>query len=428
MNYNEVLDYIMGMEKFGIKLGLSNINKFLSHLGNPHNSYPSIHVAGTNGKGSTLAIMEAMMIAAGYRVGAYTSPHMLDFRERIRIEGRYIDKKFITDFFNNNKKKIEKLPITYFEAVTGMALAYFKEEKVDIALIETGLGGRLDATNVITPKVSIITNVATEHTKWLGFKIKEIAAEKAGIIKPGIPVVTAASNLDARRVIRQTCEKNKCKLVSVFDETQWIIKDINRDSSELDILTRSNKYYNLRLSLPGRHQLENAVAALIAVELFEEQTGMAVSPTAVAAGFRSVKWDGRLQRISDNPDIILDVAHNPAAMSRLREYFTEFYPDTKIIAVFGILSDKDYKKMLEELDKFASMIILTRPMTDRSADPDALAEEITRSGSNIRVIPMVKDAFTAGRELAGKNDVLLITGSHYTVGELLAELTAKSGA
>jgi dihydrofolate synthase / folylpolyglutamate synthase len=422
MEYNEVIDYILQMEKFGIKLGLSNITKFLSYVGNPHENYPMIHVAGTNGKGSTVAIMEAILISAGYRVGVYTSPHLVDFRERIKINGKLIDKKYITNFFNSNFKKIESLPITFFETVTAMAFAYFRDEKVDIALIETGMGGRLDATNVITPKVTVITNVETEHTKWLGFKVRQIAFEKAGIIKPGVPVVTAAQNFDARNVIRQICQQNKCKLISIFDETQWVIKNITRDCSELDIFTRSNKYYNLRLALPGRHQLENAICALIGVELFEQQTGMKSSSAAVANGFRTVKWDGRLQRISESPEIILDVAHNPAALTRIGEYFREFYPNKKIIAVFGILSDKDYHKMLKELDRIASVIILTRPMTERAADPALLAEDIAKIHGNFQVIPMVRDAFQSAKELCRPDELILVTGSHYTVGELISSL------
>jgi len=426
LNYSEALDYILQMEKFGMKLGLSNITKFLSHLGNPQNTYPSIHVAGTNGKGSTVAIMEAILTAAGYRVGVYTSPHLVDFRERIRISGRQIDKKYITDFINGNMKKIESLPITYFEAVTALAFAYFSDEKVDAALIETGMGGRLDATNVLEPKVTVITNVATEHTQWLGFKIKEIAFEKAGIIKPGVPVVTAAVNLDARRIIRQIGEQNKSKVISVFDETQWVIKEISKENTELDIFTRSNKYYNLRLALPGRHQLENAIAALLAVEFFGEKTGVKASKNAVSSGFRSVKHDGRLQRISDSPTIILDVAHNPAALSRIREFFSEFYEDKKVIALFGILSDKDYHKMLKELDRIANVVVLTRPMTDRAADPDMLAEELTKSHSNFQVVPMIKEAYKTALDLCGPDDVLLVTGSHYTVGEVMSYLGAAT--
>lgn len=414
---------MFSMEKFGVKLGLTNISKFLSKLGNPQNSLQSIHVAGTNGKGSTVAIMESILMAAGYRVGTFTSPHLVDFRERIKINGLFIDKKYMTDFFNDNLKRIEKLSLTYFEVITALAFLYFQDEKVDVALIETGLGGRLDATNVITPKISIVTNIATEHTKWLGFKIREIAKEKAGIIKKGVPVVTAAINYDARKVLREVCEKNKCKLFSVFDETQWIIKEITRDCTEMDVFTRSNKYYNLRLQLAGRHQLENAIMALIAIELFGEQTGIKASPTSVAAGFRNIKWNGRLQRISNSPEIILDVAHNPAALARIREYFHEFYEGRRIITVFGILSDKNYRQMLEELDRIADVIILTRPMTDRAADPEVLAKEIPKSGFNINVIPMVKEAYIAAKDTAGEDDVVLVTGSHFTVGEVLSNLS-----
>jgi dihydrofolate synthase / folylpolyglutamate synthase len=422
MEYNEIIDYILQMERFGIKLGLSNITKFLSNIGNPHEGYPMIHVAGTNGKGSTVAIMEAILIAAGFRVGVYTSPHLVDFRERIKINGRMIEKKFVTDFFGANLKKIESLPITFFETITALAFAYFKEERVDVALIETGMGGRLDATNVISPKVTVITNVESEHTKWLGFKVRQIAFEKAGIIKSGVPVVTAAQNFDARNVIRQVCQQNKCKLISIFDETQWVIKSINRDGSELDIFTRSNKYYNLRLALPGRHQMENAICALIGVELLEQQTGLKSSGAAVAAGFRNVKWEGRLQRISESPEIILDVAHNPAALTRIREYFKEFYANKRIIAIFGILSDKDYHKMLKELDSIAEVIILTRPMTDRAADPNLLAEDIAKIHSNFQVIPIVRDAFQSAKELCKPDEVILVTGSHYTVGEILSNM------
>jgi len=420
MEYNQVIEYILQMEKFGIKLGLSNITRLLSYLGNPQNTYPIIHVAGTNGKGSTVAIMESILTAAGYRVGVYTSPHLIDFRERIKIKGRMIEKNYISDFFNSHRKKIESLPITFFEAVTALAFTYFKDEKVDIGLIETGMGGRLDATNVVNPKVVVITNVETEHTRWLGFKVRQIAFEKAGIIKSGVPVITAARNHDARFVIRQVCEQNKSKLISVFDETQWVMKSISRDISEMDIFTRSNKYYNLRLALPGRHQVENAICALIGVELFEQETGMKVSPIAVSQGFQNVHWDGRLQRISESPDIILDVAHNPAAIERISEYFKEFYADKRIIAVFGILSDKDYHKMLKELDKFASVIILTRPMTDRAADLNMLADDIAKIHSNFQVIPMVREAYQSARELCRPDEVILVTGSHYTVGEVLA--------
>ncbi len=421
MEYREVLQYLLKLELFGMKLGLENISRLLSALGDPHRAIRTIHVAGTNGKGSTSAILESILSNSGYRVGLYTSPHLVDFRERIRINGRLIDQKYITDFFNDNQARFEALNPTFFEAVTALAFNYFRDEKVDLAIIETGLGGRLDATNVINPLVSVITNIELEHTKHLGDQISQIAFEKAGIIKSGVPVVTATKHHDARRVLRQVCQARKSKLVSIFDETQWVIKEITSTKTEVDVFTNSQKYYNLRLALPGRHQLENAVCGLIAAE-FAEKDGIKLTQNGVSAGFRNVKWPGRLTQVNKEPIVILDVAHNPAAIRILWEYFNEFYKDRHIIAVFGILSDKDSTAMLRDLDRFADVIILTKPITDRAADPNALACEAARITTNFQVIPHVKDAYKAALEHADKDDVILVTGSHYTVGEVMTVL------
>ncbi len=424
MEYNEILHYLLDLELFGVKLGLTNINRILTLLGDPHKAYPTIHIAGTNGKGSTSAIITSILANCGYRVGLYTSPHLVDFRERIRINDKLISKKHITDFFTVNKERFEPINPTFFEVVTALAFDYFRQEKVDIAVIETGLGGRLDATNVVTPVVSVITNIDFEHTKQLGTQISQIAMEKAGIIKNGVPVVTAVKNIDAGRVLRQTCVARKTKLISIFDETQYVIKEINESKTELDVLTRSQKYYNLRLALPGRHQLDNAVCALIAAEV-AESAGLKITPIGVSNGFRTVKWPGRLQRISREPEIILDVGHNPAAMTTLWEYFKEFYPQRNIVTVFGILSDKDSSKMLQTLERFTSTIILTKPMSDRAADPEMLAREAAKITTNFQVIPHVRDAYKAALEHAQPTDVVLVTGSHYTVGEILALIEGR---
>jgi dihydrofolate synthase / folylpolyglutamate synthase len=424
MEYSEILHYLLDLELFGVKLGLTNINRILSLLGEPHKSYPTIHIAGTNGKGSTSAIIAAILANSGYRVGLYTSPHLVDFRERIRVNDKLISKKYITDFFTANKTRFEPINPTFFEVVTALAFDYFREEKVDIAVIETGLGGRLDATNVVTPVVSVITNIELEHTKQLGMQISQIATEKAGIIKTGVPVVTAVKHIDAARVLRQTCVARKSKLISIFDETQYVIKEINESKTELDVFTRSQKYYNLRLALPGRHQLDNAVCALIAAEI-AESSGVKVTPIGVSNGFRNIKWPGRLQRISREPEVILDVGHNPAAMNTLWEYFKEFYPQRNIISVFGILSDKDSAMMLQTLERFSETIILTKPMSDRAADPEMLAKEAAKITTNFQVIPHVRDAYKAALEHAKPSDVVLVTGSHYTVGEILALLEGR---
>lgn len=420
MEYKDVLAYLLQLETFGMKLGLDNISRIESFLGNPHRAYPVVHIAGTNGKGSTAAIMESILAGSGFRVGLYTSPHLVDFRERIRINGRLIDQKYVTDFFSDMKDKFDTINPTFFEATTALAFNYFKDEKVDLAVIETGLGGRFDSTNIVMPFVSVITNVEHEHTKHLGTTISQIAMEKAGIIKNGIPVVTAAGHIDAKRIIRQTCKQRKSNLISIFDETQWVIQDISDRNTELDIFTRSQKYYNLRLSLPGRHQLENAICAIVAAEQ-AEPLGIKLSPTGAILGFRDLKWPGRLQKISKQPEVILDVGHNPAAMKILFEYFREFYPERYVIAVFGILSDKDSNKMLVELNRFADVIIITKPTTDRAADPEKLARQASHLSGNFQVIPHVREAVNTAMEHAKPENVVLITGSHYTVGEVLSQ-------
>ena len=421
MEYPEVLEYLLHLERMGMKLGLDNINKLLSFLGNPHKAYPSIHIAGTNGKGSSAAIIESILANSGYRIGLYTSPHLVDFRERIRINGRLIDQKYVSDFFSDTREKFESVNPTFFEAVTALAFTYFRDEKVDLAVFETGLGGRFDATNVLTPIASVITNIDREHTQHLGNNIDKIAFEKAGIIKAGIPVVTAAAHRDARRIIRQVCQQRKTSLVSVFDETQWVIKEINERKTELDIFTRSQKYYNLRLSLAGRHQLENAMCGIVAAE-YAEPLGIKLSTTGASMGFRNINWPGRLQRVGKRPEFILDVGHNPAAMKILNEYFREFYQDRYLIVVFGILSDKDSNEMLTELDKFADVIILTKPMTDRAADPEKIIRQVGQLTNSFQIIPHVREAVNAALEHAKPEDVVLVTGSHYTVGEVLSQM------
>ncbi|MCD6163357.1 MAG: bifunctional folylpolyglutamate synthase/dihydrofolate synthase [candidate division Zixibacteria bacterium] len=419
MKYKEVLEYLFQLERMGIKLGLETTNKILAYIGDPHKSYPTIHIAGTNGKGSTAAIIESILSNSGYRVGLYTSPHLVDFRERIRISGRYISRKYVADFFNDVREKFQLFNPTFFEATTALAFSYFRDEKVDLAIIETGMGGRFDSTNILKPLASVITNIEKEHTRHLGTDLDKIAFEKAGIIKNGVPVVTAIKNYEALRVIRQICRKRKAKLVSIFDETQWVIKEATERKTELDIFTRSAKYYNLRLSLPGHHQLENAVCGLVAAE-YGEPIGIKVTPTGAALGFRNLNWPGRLQRLSKQPEVILDVGHNPAAIKTLFEYFKEFYPDRHIIAVFGILSDKDSNLMLIELNRFAKVIIITKPITDKAADTEILARQASHLTSNFQIIPHVDKAYEAALNHAKPDGVVLVTGSHYTVGEVLS--------
>lgn len=426
MDYRQAVSYLFDLEKFGIKLGLENITRFLDRIGNPHNRFPAIHVAGTNGKGSTAAILEALLTSAGFKVGLYTSPHLVDFRERIRIGKRPVEREYVAEFVRSKKDLIEEMPVTFFEVVSALAFSYFAEQGVNIAVCETGLGGRLDATNVLKTEVSIVTNVDLEHTDHLGSSVSEIAREKAGIIKEGVPTVTASNNFEVKRVLRNTCRKRKAPLVSIYDEAQWLVKEVGLKGSRLDVFTRSNKYVNLHLNLVGRHQLENAICALLAIEILQDN-GWRVPKRAVREGLAQVIWRGRLELLSERPMVLADVAHNPPAMKIIKENLQELFPKKRFLVVLGILSDKNYVEMLNEVGRFAKVIYLTKPITERAADPELLAREVSKQGSNFKVIPVVKEAYKYALSQARPGEVVLVTGSHYTVGEVMTALSQEIG-
>lgn len=426
MDYRQAVSYLFDLEKFGIKLGLENITRFLDRIGNPHNRFPAIHVAGTNGKGSTAAILEALLTSAGFKVGLYTSPHLVDFRERIRIGKRPVEREYVAEFVRSKKDLIEEMPVTFFEVVSALAFSYFAEQGVNIAVCETGLGGRLDATNVLKTEVSIVTNVDLEHTDHLGSSVSEIAREKAGIIKEGVPTVTASNNFEVKRVLRNTCRKRKAPLVSIYDEAQWLVKEVGLKGSRLDVFTRSNKYVNLHLNLVGRHQLENAMCALLAIEILQDN-GWRVTKRAVREGLARVIWRGRLELLSERPMVLADVAHNPPAMKIIKENLQELFPEKRFLVVLGILSNKNYVEMLNEVGSFAKVIYLTKPITERAADPELLAREVSKQGSNFKVIPVVKEAYKYALSQARPGEVVLVTGSHYTVGEVMTALSQEIG-
>jgi dihydrofolate synthase/folylpolyglutamate synthase len=421
MNFAQAVSYLFDLEKFGIKLGLQNITHFLERIGNPQARFPAVHIAGTNGKGSTAAILEAILSAAGFKVGLFTSPHLVDFRERIRIGEKRIERGYVTEFVRSRKSLIGEIPVTFFEVVSALAFTYFADQEIDIAVCETGLGGRLDATNVLKAEVSVITNVDLEHTQYLGSTLSDIAREKAGIIKEGVPTVTASNDREVKRVLRERCRARKSNLVSIYDEAQWLVKEVGLEGSRLDVFTRSNRYVDLRLNLIGRHQLENAMCALLAIEILKDR-GWRISPRAVKEGLPRARWRGRLELLSRNPVVLADVAHNPPAMKIIRENLQELLPGREFAVVLGILSDKNYLEMLNEVGRFAKVIYLTKPITERAADPEVLAREVSKQGSNFKVIPVVREAYKYALSRSRSEEVVLVTGSHYTVGEVMAFL------
>ncbi|MBD3168980.1 MAG: bifunctional folylpolyglutamate synthase/dihydrofolate synthase [candidate division Zixibacteria bacterium] len=421
MTYRETLDFLYSIERFGIKLGLERIRAYLDAIDNPQDKYPTVHIAGTNGKGSTAAFIQSILTAAGFKVGLLTSPHLVDFTERMRIGYRNCEENFVVRFVEKNRKLMDDIPVSFFEITTAMAFEYFAEKEVDFAVIEVGMGGRLDATNVITPLVSIITNISLEHTKSLGDTVELIAREKAGIIKPGVPCITASRDRRVRKTLREICKQRNSNLISVHDENQWLVKNLNFKGTNIEAFTRTRKYNNIFVGLPGRHQLENALTALTAIEILRNRD-VKITDRAVLAGFRDVKWKGRLQVLSEKPLVLADVAHNTACIEVIRDTIKELAPGKKIITIFGVLSDKDYNHILWDIQKFSQSIILTKPSSERAADPADLEEAAKTLKANFVVIPNVREAFQTALKKADADDIILLTGSHYTVGEVLSEL------
>ena len=419
MNYEETLQYLFDLERFGIKLDLSNITSILGGLGNPHLDFPSIHVAGTNGKGSVAAMLHSILCESGYKTGLYTSPHLIDFRERIRVWRELIEKDFILDFVHRLKTDIDKEHFTFFEVTTALAFDYFAQSKVDLAVIETGLGGRLDATNMIKPVISIITNIGREHTKQLGNAIGQIAREKAGIIKQEVPTVTAVDQPEALEAIRSVCSERNSELIHVQEDSTHSIIDSSIDGSRFSFSSNSLKYQALELNLPGEHQVLNAVTALTGIRKLR-QLGWKVEELAIRNGLKKVNWRARLEVFRKKPLVLLDVAHNPSGIKAMIVALDQFFLEKRIIFVFGVMQDKDHESMLREISKKAKFVVLTKPEYKRAAEPGSLKETVKKEGIAYKIIPQVNQAYLFALKKAKTDDAICVTGSHFTVGELLS--------
>jgi dihydrofolate synthase/folylpolyglutamate synthase len=419
MDYRGTLQYLYNLERFGLKLDLSNITSILSDLGNPHLRFPSIHVAGTNGKGSVAAMLHSILCESGYKAGLYTSPHLVDFRERIRVGRELIEEDFIFDFVHRLKTDIDKEHYTFFEVTTAMAFEYLALKKVDVAIIETGLGGRLDATNMIEPVVSIITNIGREHTKQLGNAIGQIAREKAGIVKQGVPTITAVSQPEALDAIRSVCAEKSSELIHVLDVSTYKLVDSSIDGSKFSFSSNSARYEDLELNLAGEHQVLNAATALTTIEKFS-QLGWKVGEQAIRNGLRKVNWRARLEVFRKQPLVLLDVAHNPPGTKVLIEALDRLFPDSRFIFVFGVMEDKDHDSMLKEICRKAKFMVLTKPDYKRAAEPESLREGVIREAIPYEIVPKIREAYLFALKKAKLDDIICVTGSHFTVGEFLS--------
>jgi len=410
MNYAEATDYIQNLNRFGIKLGLERIQKLLELLGNPQESFRSIIVGGTSGKGSTTVMIGSVVKEAGYRTGVFTKPHLFDFRERIKVNGQMIPEsdfirlvEKIKPFADDVSRDFESP--TFFEFVTAMAFEYFREKRVEFAVLEVGLGGRLDATNTVRPEVSIITNVSLEHTKILGDTIEKIAREKAGILKEGGVLVTGAENPDAIAVLRKICRDRKAKFVRAEK-----LKGAKSYSDGNAIKFKGTKIF---VPLAGRYQLKNIACALTAIRQMKEE----LPKFAIKKGLEKVKWPGRFEMVGRRRKILLDGAKDSESMRHLMNSL-DLIKYRKLYTVFSASEDKLIPKMLHEAGRKTDFFILTKhKVLGRGADPCELAKEVKKQGKDFLVIYDVKDAVRKAMQLAGKNDLILVTGSLFTVAE-----------
>lgn len=429
MPYQETIDYLFGLQKHGIKFGLSNSRRLMGLMGDPHLRFRSVHVAGTNGKGSTAAFLAGMLLAAGYRVGLYTSPHLVSFTERIRInnvpvtEDRVIDlaERVRTRYEGRPSAEGEALAPTFFEVTTAMAFTCFAEERVDVAVVEAGMGGRLDSTNVITPMVSVITNIDMEHTEYLGDTIEKIAGEKAGIIKPGVPVVTGAVQPEAIAVIERAAASAGSPVFRMpkdFGAEPWSAGP----EQAFNYRGLGTSFADLRIGMVGRHQAGNACLALAAIECLSGG-GIVVPEAALRNGLAGVAWEGRLERVAERPDIYLDGAHNPASARVLADAVRDLKEGyRRLVLVIGVLMDKDYRGIVSQLAPLADRVVVTKPHYSRALGVGTLAAELGVFPGTVDSAETVAEAIGLARQGAAENDLILITGSLYTVGDARAVL------
>ncbi|MEA3458005.1 MAG: folylpolyglutamate synthase/dihydrofolate synthase family protein [Candidatus Thermoplasmatota archaeon] len=420
MDCNETLNWLYDFQKFGINLGLKRIGYISKELGNPHKNYKVIHVGGTNGKGSVCRFLESILTSAGYKVGVYTSPHLQHISERIMIGNKRISDEKLVSLAHNVKPIINMMvknndPPTFFEIITAMAFQYFSDENVDFAVMEVGLGGRYDATNIVDPMVSIITNVSLDHQNILGKNVKDIASEKAGIIKNNVPIVTAAKE-DSLKIIENVANDRNAPIYQVEDK-KWKRLNHNQGGQEFYI-NGSLKDYSVRTQMLGEHHGENIALTIAAIENLQ-MSGVYIIDTNILDGIEKTFNPGRMEIVGYNPVILLDGAHNKAGMESLGDSIKNDFEYDKLTLVLGILSDKDILSMLPTIVPLADIIITTKSNNNRACEPSDLKGMITKVDNKKKVVvkEKIKDAIDYAKSISKKKDLICITGSLFTVGE-----------
>lgn len=426
LNIGAGVKFLYDLEYFGIKLGLKNISALLAYSGNPENSFRSVHVAGTNGKGSTASLIASALTASGYRTGLYTSPHIRDFTERIRIDGVPIARRVLASYIDFFSGEISNHRATFFEAATAIAFKYFADSHVDIAVIETGLGGRWDATNVLTPVASVITNIGIEHEEHLGKTHLSIALEKGGIIKESAPCFTATENPTALKKIKEIARSRKTEVVEIRKSSEVSVRERSIYGTIADIRTRLDHYRKLEISLAGEHQVENARLAILVLEYLKRHAGYdRISRENIYRGFRSVRKNsglyGRLEVISESPLVIGDVAHNAEAARSLALAISRLYCG-KLLLVFGVMKDKRLSEMIRYLKPITRFAVAVQPGGRRALDKRKVLDAFNQNGIRGVVAPSCSDGVRIAASESVKNEPILVTGSHFVLAEIVENI------
>jgi dihydrofolate synthase / folylpolyglutamate synthase len=451
--YQETLNYLYTFVDYSLtrnfryspeKFNLERMNELLALLGNPHQDYPVIHVAGTKGKGSTAAMIASAYRAAGKKVGFYSSPHLQEFTERIQINGAEISRQELVGLVNEIRPVLARLeqPPTLFEITTALAFWYFSGQQVDIAVVEVGLGGRLDSTNVVNPLVSVITSLSLDHMAILGDTLPKIAAEKAGIIKPGRPVVSAPQRDEAAEVIRKAAQERASRLVRVGEDYYFVSIDHSLAGQSILIWNGDGQaamdhylemggeppaQYVLRIPLLGYHQVQNAATAFAALRVAAEE-GFPISDDAIRQGFADVSWPGRFEVLQNAPFLVVDSAHNRDSALRLRLALDDYFPGREVILIFGASEDKDVRGMLEEFAPRVKRVIATQTIHPRAAEPERIVEMVHRLGRPGKSVVPAEKAVEIGMEMAAKEDAVLVAaGSLFLAAAVRAIWQERSG-
>jgi dihydrofolate synthase/folylpolyglutamate synthase len=430
MDYVEAIAYLHSLTDYETKrvrrytpeaFDLSRVERILEAVGSPHRHFRSVHVAGTKGKGSTAAMIESCLRTAGYRTALYTSPHLHTFRERIRVGGEKIGRDEVVALVKELRSLIERMPeVTTFEVITTMGFLYFARSDVDVAVVEVGLGGRLDATNVLSPEVAVITSISLDHTYLLGDTLGEVAREKGGIIKSGIPTVSAPQRAEAIQALEAIGQRIGSPLVEVCRDWDYDAGPADREGQSFTVRRIADgsplegEYW---IPLLGRHQLENAASAVATLDLLRER-GFKLPVQAVHQGLRDVEWPGRLEILSQDPLVVVDCAHNPYSARTLREALNEWFPDRSWVLVFGASADKDIAGMLEALLSISDYTIVTRADHPRAVAPIELADIVAEVGGGAEVSLNVKKSLERALAMMNPDNGLLATGSIFLVADM----------